>query len=160
MPAVARNRDWQPWVEARDGAIWWCARCGGHTCRQCGRHGHPGDACTCGPRAAGVRPEDLLAAAKIQHCPGCKLPTVKHLHCNHMTCQCTAHWCWACGQAVNPLDPGQHFSVDSPACVSYTLETEVARMRRAIHTSGAPQHVITSALALLHDTFAQDNEDL
>ena len=161
LPDVVRNREWQPWHEARDGALWWCGRCGGHTCNQCGRHGHPGTACTCGPRAAGVRPEDLLAAAKIQHCPGCKLPTVKNLHCNHMTCsQCTAHWCWACGSAVDPRDPGHHFAVASPACVAYSLATEVARMRRTIQGSGAPPDVVACALTLLHDTFAQDADDL
>lgn len=158
---VARNREWQPWQEARDGALWWCARCGGNTCCQCGRHGHPGEPCTCGPRADGVKPEDLLAAAKIQHCPGCKLPAVKNQHCNHMTCsQCPAHWCWACGGPVDPKDPGAHFATASPGCITYSLDTEVARMRRAIVSCGAPPAVISSALTLLADTYAQGNEDL
>lgn len=34
----------------------------------------------------------------VRVCPKCKLPTQKTYGCDHMTCPCGAHWCWACGE--------------------------------------------------------------
>jgi len=33
-----------------------------------------------------------------KNCPRCAHPTVKLSGCNHMTCVCKAHWCFACGE--------------------------------------------------------------
>lgn len=35
----------------------------------------------------------------VKECPGCKAPTQKTYGCDHMTCPCRTHWCWACGVA-------------------------------------------------------------
>ena len=156
-----RNTEWGSWRPEQDGPVWWCPVCGGHTCNQCGRHAHTGVACVAGPRGGAVRPEDLLANAKIQRCPGCRTPSVKRRDCNHMTCTlCSTHWCWMCAQAIDSRDPSVHFVITSPMCAEYTLHTEVARMQRALRASGAPVSVIDQALDLLSNVFAQNAEDL
>ncbi|KAJ7135261.1 RWD-domain-containing protein [Mycena crocata] len=44
-------------------------------------------------------------------CPGCALNIEKSLGCNHMTCtRCKAHFCYRCGDKLNPSDPYTHFS--------------------------------------------------
>lgn len=41
---------------------------------------------------------------KARECPGCKFPTVKASGCDHITCPCGTHWCWACGEEQDDAD--------------------------------------------------------
>lgn len=34
----------------------------------------------------------------VKECPKCRVPTQKTYGCDHMTCPCGTHWCWACGE--------------------------------------------------------------
>jgi hypothetical protein len=57
-----------------------------------------------------------------------------------MACVCGAHWCWTCGEKINPLDPASHYSdvvggTDAALCkqFAYNLGTEVDRIVRVIN---------------------------
>jgi hypothetical protein len=150
--------DGQPWRLRDHGPVFACPSCACSTCAQCGRDAHPGEACV---TSLDRVPEDLLATAKIQDCPGCQTPATKDNFCNHMQCtKCTCHWCWACGQTLDPLDVTTHYTVRSPQCTSYSVKTEADRMKSAILKMEVPQSLKASALALLHTTFAQEAQDL
>jgi hypothetical protein len=43
--------------------------------------------------------ESAACASESKECPNCRAPTEHNGGCNHMTCRCLAHWCWACGQS-------------------------------------------------------------
>lgn len=50
-------------------------------------------------------------------CPGCKSSVEKSMGCNHMTCtRCKHHFCYRCGENLNPDDPYAHFSVPAQRC--------------------------------------------
>jgi hypothetical protein len=40
----------------------------------------------------------LRLQCPVKECPKCKVPTQKTYGCDHMTCPCGTHWCWACGE--------------------------------------------------------------
>ena len=142
-----------------DGAVFTCSACGVKTCAQCERAAHPGDACV--KRMQGLpSPEDLLSQAKIQHCPKCAVPEVKHRNCNHVFCKmCNTDWCWACGVALESNDISNHYK-DSPECVLYSTETETERMRVAISAKSTPEtaEIVACALKLLCSSSLQQME--
>ncbi|KAJ8112497.1 hypothetical protein OPT61_g5149 [Boeremia exigua] len=56
-----------------------------------------------GTRAAAERDlQNAMNARKrlegpVRECPGCKVSVQKMYGCDHITCTCGTHWCWACG---------------------------------------------------------------
>jgi hypothetical protein len=46
----------------------------------------------------------------VKQCPNCKTPTQKSVGCDHLTCTCGAHWCWACGTAFDSREIYGHMS--------------------------------------------------
>ena len=146
-------------IQEIDGAVFTCGACGVKTCVQCERAAHPGDACV--RRAKGVpTPEDLLSQAKIQQCPKCAVPEVKHRNCNHVLCKmCETDWCWACGDVLDSKDVSMHYK-DRPECVLYSTETETERMRLAITAKATPDttEVVACALKLLASSSLQQME--
>ncbi|KAH6618745.1 hypothetical protein C7974DRAFT_36420 [Boeremia exigua] len=34
----------------------------------------------------------------VRECPGCSVSVQKTYGCDHITCTCGTHWCWACGE--------------------------------------------------------------
>jgi hypothetical protein len=149
---------------ATAGAVMECDACGGFTCVQCCGEAHPGLACL-GRLHPGATPTDVLASAKIQRCPGCGTPTVKDRDCNHMTCaRCAAHWCWACGGALDGRNVTVHYRTQSPGCAAYSVATERARMAKEITAWAAAgtvtPDVATAALDLLAATYTQTDADL
>jgi hypothetical protein len=55
--------------------------------------------------AEGIRKE---LECPVMECPGCKVPTQKTFGCDHMTCRCGTHWCWACGGKSSRSDIYDH----------------------------------------------------
>jgi hypothetical protein len=41
---------------------------------------------------------------ETKECPGCTVTTSKISGCNHMHCDCGAHWCWECGTKCDSSD--------------------------------------------------------
>lgn len=48
------------------------------------------------------------ATISIPLCPGCGVATKKTAGCDHITCPCGTHWCYACGEAVAPKEIYTH----------------------------------------------------
>lgn len=46
--------------------------------------------------------------ADTRQCPGCKADVYKTGGCDHMTCICGCHWCWACGKPFDEEDIYDH----------------------------------------------------
>ncbi|KAK5996603.1 Putative ariadne-like RING finger-like protein [Cladobotryum mycophilum] len=46
----------------------------------------------------------------IPMCPGCGVATEKTSGCDHITCPCGTHWCYACGEATDPGEIYTHIS--------------------------------------------------
>ncbi|CAJ0831697.1 6702_t:CDS:2 [Entrophospora sp. SA101] len=52
-----------------------------------------------------------------QNCPSCKAVIEKSMGCNHMVCsRCCAHFCYLCGNALNPGEPYKHFNDPKSPC--------------------------------------------
>lgn len=144
-----------------DGAVFTCSTCGSNTCTQCVRVAHPGFPCI-RTQSGQKSPEDLLSAAKIQTCPTCKTPEVKRKNCNHLLCHvCKTDWCWACHSVLNSADTTTHYRDDSPACVLYNAQTEMARMKACLlkMTDENPE-TVRVAIRLLDDSLQQTEEDI
>ncbi|KAL6907373.1 hypothetical protein GGI43DRAFT_397207 [Trichoderma evansii] len=45
------------------------------------------------------KPDLMVGKKRIRRCPGCDVATEKMYGCDHITCPCGTHWCYACGQA-------------------------------------------------------------
>lgn len=43
-------------------------------------------------------------------CPSCKVPVLKTSGCDHITCQCNAHWCYQCGDAFDEREIYNHIN--------------------------------------------------
>jgi hypothetical protein len=150
---------WQT-PQAMGGNVVQCLVCGGQHCVGCRGPVHSGNVCL-GPLPSGGSPADLLAAAKIQFCPGCRVPEVKHKHCNHVTCTCGVHWCWACGVLLSPETITAHYRHVSPQCLAYSPATEMERMKRVLlDRRDVPAQVRDRALDLLATTFQQTEGDI
>ncbi|KAK7025550.1 hypothetical protein VNI00_015903 [Paramarasmius palmivorus] len=55
--------------------------------------------------------------ASTMACPGCGMNVEKNLGCNHMTCvKCKVHFCYKCGEKLNPANPYKHFSTQGQKC--------------------------------------------
>lgn len=84
-------------------------------CRTCYKSWH-GPLQRCHPRD----PTELSAEEKASYdyiakntspCPYCNSPTSKTQGCNHMRCyQCDTHFCYLCGDWLDPGNPYQHFN--------------------------------------------------
>lgn len=137
-----------------------CGVCGAQTCRRCGMESHPGRVCLGAANA--TRPHALLAAAKIQGCPNCRVPTAKDAHCNHMTCPaCGVHWCWACLAVLDLNQVTEHYR-SRVQCVEYSVQSEQNRMAAALERLAAGEHpdVARRAAELLQGEYAQAQSDL
>ncbi|KAK7463827.1 hypothetical protein VKT23_005764 [Stygiomarasmius scandens] len=49
-------------------------------------------------------------------CPGCGTHVEKSLGCAHMACKCGIHFCYRCGQRLQPANPYVHFSTPGLPC--------------------------------------------
>ncbi|KAF4605429.1 translation termination inhibitor protein itt1 [Pleurotus pulmonarius] len=55
--------------------------------------------------------------ASTMACPRCNVHVEKSLGCNHMTCvKCLQHFCYRCGQKLDPSNPYRHFSTLGIPC--------------------------------------------
>ncbi|KAF9259076.1 RWD-domain-containing protein [Marasmius fiardii PR-910] len=66
--------------------------------------------------------------ASTTACAGCGVSVEKSLGCNHMTCaKCKIHFCYKCGQKLNPSDPYKHFSMKGQPCYNklFDVNSEV-----------------------------------
>lgn len=52
------------------------------------------------------------AMVKQRLCPGCGVATEKMGGCDHITCPCGTHWCYACGKDVGPDRIYQHIGME------------------------------------------------
>jgi len=56
-------------------------------------------------------------------CPRCGAMTQKTSGCNHMTCNCKAHWCWLCGRQLENV--GWHYNPANPhGCMQFQNEVK------------------------------------
>ncbi|KJA25945.1 hypothetical protein HYPSUDRAFT_64171 [Hypholoma sublateritium FD-334 SS-4] len=56
-------------------------------------------------------------------CPGCQCYVEKTKGCNHMTCwKCMQHFCYRCGQRLNPVQPYTHFSQPGLGCYNQLFD--------------------------------------
>jgi hypothetical protein len=44
------------------------------------------------------KPDLIVEKTHIRQCPGCGVATEKTYGCDHITCPCGTHWCYACGK--------------------------------------------------------------
>jgi hypothetical protein len=49
-------------------------------------------------------------ARPVKKCPKCAVPTQKTDGCDHLTCFCGAHWCWACGKQFSAREIYTHMN--------------------------------------------------
>jgi E3 ubiquitin-protein ligase RNF14 len=60
-----------------------------------------------------------------QNCPSCKAAIEKSMGCNHMICsRCHTHFCYLCGNTVNPSEPYKHFNDQKSSCNQMLFEGE------------------------------------
>ncbi len=117
-------------LPSADGVVFKCDTCHMDTCVQCNMCSHPGRVCAeAFRRECGLTPEDVLSIAKKQACPGCFRAVVKDTGCNHMVCVCGQHWCWACGEKVDVLNPSVHFKdvvggTPDASCSQFVLDAD------------------------------------
>ncbi|EGP87095.1 uncharacterized protein MYCGRDRAFT_93101 [Zymoseptoria tritici IPO323] len=80
-----------------------CARCGSLTCGEC-RDKIISDPHTCSDPDPDVAPAipGLKLGVDYQRCPNCRKPIELREGCNHMSCDCLAHFCFLCGQLGLP----------------------------------------------------------
>ena len=96
-----------------------CFQCAKESCQYCGvdweKHKDYGNVCSDveGEDESKVRlkTEEAMTTALVRKCPKCSALILKQDGCNFMTCQCGAHFCYACRQS---LDNSQHLN---HACV-------------------------------------------
>ncbi|KAK3345570.1 hypothetical protein B0H65DRAFT_425427, partial [Neurospora tetraspora] len=72
-----------------------CVKCGHKTCGLCRGQAHTGTDCPGDPAA-----QEVLAMAEREgwkRCHSCKRMVELKYGCNHITCPCGAHFCYACG---------------------------------------------------------------
>ncbi|KAF9535579.1 hypothetical protein CPB83DRAFT_865808 [Crepidotus variabilis] len=67
--------------------------------------------------------EYLQASATM--CPGCRCFVEKNMGCNHMTCwKCSQHFCFRCGDRLNPDKPYAHFSMPTNPCFNQLFDLD------------------------------------
>ncbi|KAM0710715.1 hypothetical protein Q7P35_001453 [Cladosporium inversicolor] len=98
-------------------------------CRTCYKSWH-GPLQRCHPRD----PTELSAEEKASYdyiakntspCPYCNAATSKTQGCNHMRCyQCDTHFCYLCGDWLNPENPYQHFNRAGLPCYQRLWDME------------------------------------
>ena len=111
-----------------------CDGCGISWCVSCGVPWHLGQ--TCQQYRTEIENQNLLMALQQQEqmqfggydqmemqfqnlyvdqgwktCPVCLSVVEKNGGCNHITCACSAHWCWICGCIVDENDLGKHYDI-------------------------------------------------
>ncbi|KAH9487157.1 E3 ubiquitin-protein ligase itt1 [Psilocybe cubensis] len=63
-----------------------------------------------------------LSSSTMQ-CPGCQCHVEKNMGCNHMTCwKCSQHFCYRCGERLNPDQPYAHFSNPKHGCFNQLFD--------------------------------------
>ena len=48
---------------------------------------------------------------RCRRCPSCGVMVEKMSGCDHITCRCNAHWCFACGELSTEDDIYKHMSI-------------------------------------------------
>lgn len=48
-------------------------------------------------------PDLVVEKKRIRCCPGCGVATEKTYGCDHITCPCGTHWCYACGEQSDEI---------------------------------------------------------
>lgn len=71
-----------------------CSDCDTVTCSQCKDNAHPGINCAEHQLTSELR--EMATANKWQTCPGCHAIVELSLGCYHMTCRCSAQFCYLC----------------------------------------------------------------
>ncbi|KAI5794517.1 hypothetical protein DFH27DRAFT_463763, partial [Peziza echinospora] len=98
------TRDCGEWIQPRDimGKIGRCSRCKGKVCTMCNGKAHGLKDCP--------KDEDLkvfVETAKAngyQRCFSCRSVVELERGCNHITCRCTAEFCYLCGDKWKTCD--------------------------------------------------------
>ncbi|RFU81087.1 dihydroxyacid dehydratase [Trichoderma arundinaceum] len=54
------------------------------------------------------KPDLVVGEKRIRRCPGCGIATEKTYGCDHITCPCGTHWCYACGKESDESDIYEH----------------------------------------------------
>ncbi|KAH6609912.1 dihydroxyacid dehydratase [Trichoderma cornu-damae] len=85
----------------QDGGSWihaWCRRCGfarRYAERVCAV-GAPAE--LVGWACEECNADLTVGGERVRRCPGCGVATEKTYGCDHITCPCGTHWCYACGE--------------------------------------------------------------
>ncbi|KAK0555947.1 hypothetical protein OC846_001499 [Tilletia horrida] len=62
-------------------------------------------------------------SARTTRCPHCSCSVEKSEGCNHLTCvRCGMHFCFLCGQRLNPARPYAHFNTPGVPCYQKLFE--------------------------------------
>lgn len=75
-----------------------CTSCSRSTCRHCKGRAHAGAECVADVAAQQAR--TLAARNGWKACPRCRNMVEKSSGCMHMTCRCTARFCYRCGRLL------------------------------------------------------------
>jgi hypothetical protein len=104
-----------------------CA-CGTHMCWRCRSEPHAPLSCS-GQLAWAFVDQDrrnvAWTFANTTKCPKCKVNVEKNGGCNHISCNCGCHFCWACGK--DKQTHGQSFPCWKPRRVTEKAVAEAAR---------------------------------
>ncbi|KAM0259347.1 hypothetical protein ACHAQJ_003379 [Trichoderma viride] len=56
------------------------------------------------------KPDLIVGKKRIRCCPGCGVATEKTYGCDHITCPCGTHWCYACGEKSDEREIYEHMA--------------------------------------------------
>ncbi|EHK44728.1 hypothetical protein TRIATDRAFT_220452 [Trichoderma atroviride IMI 206040] len=78
---------------------------------------------TCEECKPECKPDLVVEKIRIRHCPGCGVATEKTYGCDHITCPCGVHWCYACGVESSEGDIYEHMEEEHGG-LDWGAETE------------------------------------
>ncbi|KAF8535845.1 hypothetical protein BDD12DRAFT_323583 [Trichophaea hybrida] len=92
------------WIQPKDiqGGIGQCQKCKNKVCSTCNGKAHGDGACPQDPDM--IKFFETAQKHKYQKCYNCKAMVELERGCNHMTCHCTAQFCYVCGSKWKTCD--------------------------------------------------------
>ncbi|KAF8690376.1 hypothetical protein AX14_002967 [Amanita brunnescens Koide BX004] len=111
-------------VYRRGRGVHTCPSCFASICTACDKESHEGMTCDerevlDNPAEQERRNEQWALSAGAKRCPACRVYVQKTEGCNHMECNCGAHFCWICLQVSDSRSIYEHMraahgGIDTP----------------------------------------------
>ena len=120
-----------------------CSNCGTMSCPQCKDNAHPGKGCAEHQLTAELR--EIATANKWQTCPGCHAIVELRHGCYHITCRCSAEFCYLCGARWKTCECQQwdeeRLLDDAERRVRNEFGNRVAEAQPALHATRVRQRM-------------------